>query len=98
MIFSYWGFIDQLEVGGESCKFSKVDIESVTILIALRFTNYVDLKINVSWGKTVLKVLDSSSTGPTEDLMMEGATAVLIRTRLTETIQSCNLYSQYLLN
>ena len=30
------GFIAQLEVGGESYEFSKVDLESVTILIALR--------------------------------------------------------------
>ena len=35
-IFSYWGFIAQLEVRGESYRFSKMDLESVTILIALR--------------------------------------------------------------
>ena len=36
LIFSYWGFIAQLEVKGERYEFSKGDLESVTILIALR--------------------------------------------------------------
>jgi len=36
LIFLYGGFVAQLEVRGESYEFSKVDLESVTILIALR--------------------------------------------------------------
>ena len=36
LMFSYQGSIVQLEDGGESYEFSKVDLESVTILIALR--------------------------------------------------------------
>ena len=36
LIFSYWGFIAQFEVGVESYEFSKVDFDSVTTLIALR--------------------------------------------------------------
>jgi len=34
--FSYLGFIDQLVIEGESYEFSNVDLESITILIALR--------------------------------------------------------------
>ena len=35
-IFSYWGFIAQLEVKGESYEFSKVDLVLVITLIVLR--------------------------------------------------------------
>ena len=36
LIITYWGFTAQLEVGGESYEFSEVDVELVTIFIALR--------------------------------------------------------------
>ena len=36
LIFSCWAILAQSEVGGESYEFSKVDLESVTILIVLR--------------------------------------------------------------
>ena len=37
LIFSYWGFISQLNVGGEGDEFSKVDLESILILLRSLF-------------------------------------------------------------